>query len=136
MRKTSFALVALAVAGLVAVLPGCSNGNTPSSTVAIAMSLSTQGQVTEGDTTADVAISAKVDSDGGPIADGTMVTFETDYGSFAGGGARVVEATHGGVATATLTVGIPGTAHVSVSVQDVIKSLTVQVSASNISISS
>jgi hypothetical protein len=136
MRRASFALAALAVAGLVAVLPACSNSNNPASTAAISMSLSGQGQITQGDTTADVAISANIDSDGAPIADGTLVTFETDYGSFTGGGSRVAEATQGGVASATLTVPIPGTAHVSVSVQDVVKSLSVQVSVSSIAISS
>ena len=134
MRKASFALAAFAVGVLIVVLAGCSNSSDLPSTAAIAMQLSTV--VTQGDTTVDVAISAAVDSDGGAVPDGTMVTFETDYGSFAGGGSRVVVATEGGVATATLHVSIPGTAHVSVSVEDVASSVTVQASAENVTISS
>jgi hypothetical protein len=132
MRRTSFALAALLVAGLVALLPGCSNSNTPQ-VAAIAMHLSTQ--LSAGADAVEVAITAQVLSDGGPIADGTMVTFETDNGSFAGGGLKVIEATQGGYATATITVAKPDIAHVSVSVEDVASALTIDAGAVSVSTS-
>ena len=115
----------------------CNDSSNPTSTAALALSIETQIETT-GNVIAggfDIVFSARVLREGGAAPDGTIVTFETDRGTFANGQASARVATVGGVAEATLSLVRGSTAHVTITVEDLLREVTVVATESGVSIS-